>query len=251
MNTVNNENADIHSAAMTACILEEKPDDGITMVNGKPWMLDAKGNLVPLELVKPADKLEDVYKNQIGISGSSIKKRFCRCEMLIINHTFKPFPVIRKTMGFPYKSIKHHIGAQFLKLSVLFPFILSMLQLLKGIGAKALDNQKIFTNCQSHSRFGVFCLSFINSFHLPNSEPCGTNSSNASNQGLVVKHPFSPPHIFPLVNSSNKQNKKNCTSYKNEKSANTFIRSLQFIPHLNRPQQSTMLSNCLSVETTE
>ncbi|WP_375588086.1 DUF3164 family protein [Hoeflea alexandrii] len=43
----------------TAVILEERPDEGVTNVNGKPYMADAKGALVPLEMVKPADKLED------------------------------------------------------------------------------------------------------------------------------------------------------------------------------------------------
>lgn len=43
----------------TAVILEERPDEGINNINGKPYMADAKGSLVPLELVKPADKLED------------------------------------------------------------------------------------------------------------------------------------------------------------------------------------------------
>lgn len=42
-----------------AVILEERPAEGITIVNGKPYMADAKAALVPLELVKPADKLED------------------------------------------------------------------------------------------------------------------------------------------------------------------------------------------------
>ncbi|OYR25194.1 DUF3164 family protein [Brucella pseudogrignonensis] len=45
--------------ALAACILEEQPEQGITMVNGKPYMANAKGALVPLELVKPADKLRD------------------------------------------------------------------------------------------------------------------------------------------------------------------------------------------------
>ena len=43
----------------TAVILEERPAEGITNVNGKPYMADAKGALVPLEMVKAADKLED------------------------------------------------------------------------------------------------------------------------------------------------------------------------------------------------
>lgn len=42
-----------------AVILEDRPEAGITMVNGKPYMADARGGLVPLEMVKPADKLED------------------------------------------------------------------------------------------------------------------------------------------------------------------------------------------------
>ena len=32
---------------------------GVTIVNGKQYMADAKGSLVPVEAVKPADKLED------------------------------------------------------------------------------------------------------------------------------------------------------------------------------------------------
>lgn len=42
-----------------AVILEEREDEGITLVNGKPYMADAKGALVPLATIKPADKLED------------------------------------------------------------------------------------------------------------------------------------------------------------------------------------------------
>jgi len=33
--------------------------DGIELVNGNPYMRDAKGNLIPLENVKPQHKLED------------------------------------------------------------------------------------------------------------------------------------------------------------------------------------------------
>jgi hypothetical protein len=42
-----------------AVILEERPDDGTVLVNGRPYMPDAKGNLVPVETIKPADRLED------------------------------------------------------------------------------------------------------------------------------------------------------------------------------------------------
>ncbi|MGX1259823.1 DUF3164 family protein [Sinorhizobium fredii] len=44
---------------MDAVILEDRPDTGEVMVNGKPYMPDAKGNLVPVEAIKAANKLED------------------------------------------------------------------------------------------------------------------------------------------------------------------------------------------------
>ncbi len=44
---------------MDAVILEEKPDEGIYMMNGRPFMTDTKGRSVPLANVAPADKLED------------------------------------------------------------------------------------------------------------------------------------------------------------------------------------------------
>ncbi|EFO31649.1 gp05 [Roseibium sp. TrichSKD4] len=49
---------------MTAAVQEARTDaqaidDGVQVLNGKQYMADAKGNLVPLELVKPQDKLED------------------------------------------------------------------------------------------------------------------------------------------------------------------------------------------------
>jgi hypothetical protein len=54
----------------TAVILEECPDEGVTNVNGKPYMADAKGALVPLEMVKPADKLEDeIVRKIMGYAG--------------------------------------------------------------------------------------------------------------------------------------------------------------------------------------
>jgi len=43
---------------MEAVILESRVD-GITLINGKEYMTDAKGAFVPLALVKPQHKLED------------------------------------------------------------------------------------------------------------------------------------------------------------------------------------------------
>ena len=46
-------------AIIDTIILEEKPEAGITLVNGREYMHDAKGNLVPVANIKPEDKLED------------------------------------------------------------------------------------------------------------------------------------------------------------------------------------------------
>lgn len=43
----------------TAAEILEEVGDGVTIFNGKKYMADAKGALVPLENVKAADKLED------------------------------------------------------------------------------------------------------------------------------------------------------------------------------------------------
>lgn len=44
---------------MEAVILEERPQEGVTIVSGRPYMPDARGNLVPVENIKPTDKLQD------------------------------------------------------------------------------------------------------------------------------------------------------------------------------------------------
>lgn len=49
---------------MQAVILEETPN-GIVKVSGRDYMPDAKGNLVPVELIKAADKLQDEVVRKI------------------------------------------------------------------------------------------------------------------------------------------------------------------------------------------
>ncbi|MCB5204224.1 DUF3164 family protein [Neorhizobium sp. T786] len=44
---------------MQAVILEDQRTDGVTVINGKEYMTDAKGGFVPLSMVKPQHKLED------------------------------------------------------------------------------------------------------------------------------------------------------------------------------------------------
>jgi hypothetical protein len=58
---------------MEAVILETR-DDGVTIINGKEFMTDAKGSFVPLSLVKPQHKLEDetvrkIMGNAVALSA--------------------------------------------------------------------------------------------------------------------------------------------------------------------------------------
>ncbi|ACM37181.1 hypothetical protein RvVAT039_04580 [Agrobacterium vitis] len=63
---------------MEAIILEEKPTDGVTLVNGKEYMANAKGALVPLELVKPQEKLRDESVRKVMAYAVDISARIAR-----------------------------------------------------------------------------------------------------------------------------------------------------------------------------
>lgn len=54
---------------MDTVILEDKQTTGIVVANGKKYMPDAKGNLVPEEMISAADKLQDeVVRKIIGFA---------------------------------------------------------------------------------------------------------------------------------------------------------------------------------------
>lgn len=63
---------------MEAIILEEKPNTGEVMVNGKPYMPDAKGNLVPVETIRPADRLEDETVRKIMAYADELSAQISR-----------------------------------------------------------------------------------------------------------------------------------------------------------------------------
>ncbi|NSZ48477.1 DUF3164 family protein [Agrobacterium vitis] len=44
---------------MEAVILEDTRDDGVTVISGREWMENARGDLVPIGNIKPEDKLQD------------------------------------------------------------------------------------------------------------------------------------------------------------------------------------------------
>lgn len=51
--------------AVDAVILEEKPEEGVTIVNGKKWVNTADGGMMPLELIKVEHWLEDQMVRKI------------------------------------------------------------------------------------------------------------------------------------------------------------------------------------------
>ncbi|MBZ0164592.1 MAG: DUF3164 family protein [Notoacmeibacter sp.] len=69
---------------MTEAVILEETDEGVTNVNGKPYMADAKGNLVPCEQVKPADKLEDETVRKIMGFARDLSEQIARFR----GHTF-------------------------------------------------------------------------------------------------------------------------------------------------------------------
>ena len=63
---------------MTSAVLDGVSDQGVTMVSGKKYMADAKGNLVPVEAIKPADRLEDEVVRKIMVFASSLSDQISR-----------------------------------------------------------------------------------------------------------------------------------------------------------------------------
>lgn len=69
---------------MEAVILEDRPDEGITIINGRPHMQDAKGRFTPIETIKPADKLQDETVRKIMGYARELSAQVARFK----SHTF-------------------------------------------------------------------------------------------------------------------------------------------------------------------
>ncbi len=63
---------------MDAVILEEKQALGIVVANGRNYMPDAKGNLVPEEMVSAADKLQDELVRKIIAYADNLSAQIAR-----------------------------------------------------------------------------------------------------------------------------------------------------------------------------
>ncbi|SOC26979.1 DUF3164 family protein [Stappia indica] len=61
------------------------PEDGVLDVNGKRYMTDTKGSLVPLDLVKPTDKLQDELVRKVMGYARDLSAQISRFR----GHTFE------------------------------------------------------------------------------------------------------------------------------------------------------------------
>ena len=69
---------------MSEATILTDPVDGIQLVNGKPYMADAKGSLVPVDAIKAADKLEDETVRKIVGFARDLSDQIARFR----GHTF-------------------------------------------------------------------------------------------------------------------------------------------------------------------
>lgn len=86
---------------MEAVILEER-SNGETMVNGKAYMPDAKGKLVPVELVKPADRLQDDTVRKIIGYANELSAQITRFKQ----HTFDDLGAFEALLAQEYGATK-------------------------------------------------------------------------------------------------------------------------------------------------
>lgn len=75
----------MQDTVVNAAIIEERPEAGIIIVSGKQYMLDAKGNLVPVEAIKPTHKLEDETVRKIMGFARDLSAQISRFK----EHTFQ------------------------------------------------------------------------------------------------------------------------------------------------------------------
>lgn len=87
---------------MEAAILEERPEAGVTVINGKPYMADAKGGFVPAELVKPVEKLEDETVRKIMGYARDLSAQVARFK----GHTFDDLGAFEALLAQEYGAAK-------------------------------------------------------------------------------------------------------------------------------------------------
>ncbi len=63
---------------MTEAIIIEKRDDGVEVINGREYMPDAKGSLVPVANIRPEHKLEDEVVRKIIAHAQTLSAQIGR-----------------------------------------------------------------------------------------------------------------------------------------------------------------------------
>lgn len=87
---------------METAILEERPEAGVTLINGKPYMADAKGGFVPVEMVKPVEKLEDETVRKIMAYARDLSAQVARFK----GHTFDDLGAFEALLAQEYGAAK-------------------------------------------------------------------------------------------------------------------------------------------------
>lgn len=86
---------------MEAVILEERPT-GEVLVNGKKYMPDAKGNLVPAEAIKAEHKLEDEMVRKVAGYARDLSAQVARFKQ----HTFDDIGAFEALLAQEYGATK-------------------------------------------------------------------------------------------------------------------------------------------------
>ncbi|QDY99083.1 DUF3164 family protein [Nitratireductor mangrovi] len=86
---------------MDAVILEERPS-GEVVVNGKTYMPDAKGNLVPVETIKAAHRLEDETVRKVIGYAAELSAQIARFKA----HTFDDLSAFEALLAQEYEAAK-------------------------------------------------------------------------------------------------------------------------------------------------
>lgn len=76
--------------------------DGIDVINGKPYMADAKGSLVPVEMIKAEAKLEDQTVRKIIGYASDLSDQVARFK----GHTFEDLSTLEGLLAEKYGRTK-------------------------------------------------------------------------------------------------------------------------------------------------
>lgn len=82
--------------------MTDESETGVTMVGGRPYMTDAKGNLVPVETIRPADKLEDETVRKIMGHARDLSAQVARFK----EHTFDDLGDLEALLAQEYEVTK-------------------------------------------------------------------------------------------------------------------------------------------------